>query len=119
MGPENKIDLGDCTLCLNGEPIAWGQGELPEITVPKEVREPASGLPFEYMECTLYFKIPKRWRCKSRKRFIKLMMSEGISRNNAERIVDFTRGLMSYREAWSNYLLHRAWKVQEYDNRID
>ena len=96
-----------------------GPRELPEITVPKEVREPASGLPCEYMECTLYFKIPKRWRCKSRKRFIKLMMSEGISRNNAERIVDFTRGLMSYREAWSNYLLHRAWKVQEYDNRID
>lgn len=108
MGPENKIDLGNCTLYLNGEPIAWGQGELPEITVPEEVREPRSGLPCEYMGCTLYFKIPKRWRCKSRKRFIKLMMSEGMSRNNAEWLADFTRGLMSYKEAWGNYLLHGA-----------
>ena len=104
MGPENKIELGDCTLYLNGEPIAWGQGELPEITVPEEVREPRSGLPCEYMGCTLYFKIPKRWRCKSRKRFIKLMMSEGISRNYAERLADLVRGWMPYREAWREYL---------------
>lgn len=107
MGPENKIELGDCTLYLNGEPIAWGQGELPEIIVPDEVLEPRNGLPCEYMECTLYFKIPKRWRCRGRKRFIKLMMSEGISRNCAEWLADFVRGMMSYGEAWGNYLLHK------------
>lgn len=108
MGPENKTDLDNRTLYLNGEPIAWGQGELPEITVPEEVREPRSGLPCEYMGCTLYFKIPKRWRCRSRKRFIKLMMSERVSRNYAEWLADFTRGLMSYKKAWGNYLLHKA-----------
>lgn len=108
MGPENKVDLDNYTLYLNGEPIAWGQGELPEITVPEEVREPRNGLPCEYMEYTLYFKIPKRWRCRSRKRFIKLMMSEGVSRNNAEWLADFTRKMMSYEEAWGNYLLRKA-----------
>ena len=105
MGPENKTDLGNCTLYLNGEPIAWGQGELPEITVPEEVREPQKSIGMcERMKFTLTIKMPKRWRCRSRKRFIKLVMSEGIGRNYAERLADFVRGWMPYREAWREYL---------------
>ena len=119
MGPENKFNPNDFTLFLGDTPIARGEIQLAEITVPADTPKPETILPLQQMEFTVYFKVQKRRSCKSRKRFIKLMMSEGISRNNAERIVDFTRGLMSYREAWSNYLLHRAWKVQEYDNRID
>lgn len=107
MGPENKTDLGGCTLRQNGEPIAWGRRELPEITVPEEVLKPGNGLPREYMECTLYFKIPKRWQCRNRKRFIKLMMSEGIRRNDAEWMADFARKMMPYRKAWGNYILYK------------
>ena len=105
MGPENKDDLDNCALFLNGEQIAWGKFELPEITVPDEVFEPPKSM--EACQCeefTLTFKTPRRWRCRSRKRFIKLMMSEGISRNYAERLADFVRGWMPYREAWREYL---------------
>lgn len=54
----------------------------------------------------------KRWHCRSRKRYIKLMMSEGISRNYAERLADFTRTLMPYGEAWRNYLLQKPWQAR-------
>ena len=105
MGPENKVDLHNCALLLNGEQIAWGKFELPEIAVQDEVIEPPKGIEAcQCVEFTLTFKIPKRWRCQSRKRFIKLMMSEGIGRNYAERLADFVRGWMPYGEAWRNYL---------------
>ena len=78
MGPESKNE--DYTLCLDGMPIAWRE-PLPEITVREEgVAELAGGLVCEPVEFTAHFKTPKRWRCGSRKRFIKLLMSEGISR---------------------------------------
>lgn len=97
MGPENMVDLGNCTLYLNGEPIAWGQGELPEITVPDEMFEPPKGIGVcQCVEFTLTIKTPKRWRCRNRKRFIKLMMSEGISWNYAERLADSVRGWMPF-----------------------
>ena len=105
MGPENKVDLDNCALFLNGEPIAWGKFELPEITVPDEVFEPPKGIDVcQCVEFTLTIEMPRRWRCRSRKRFIKLMMSEGVSRNNAEWLADFVRGWMPYGEAWRNYL---------------
>ena len=104
MGPENKVDMDRYTLLLDGEPIEWRQLGLPEITVPPEMLEPVKGLAFQYVEFKMYFKTPKRWRCRSRKRFIKLMMSEGISRNYAERLADLVRGWMPYREAWREYL---------------
>ena len=105
MGPENKVDLDNCALFLNGEPIAWGKFELPEITVPDEVFEPPKSMEAcQCVEFTLTFKTPRRWRCRSRKRFIKLMMSEGIGRNCAGRLADFVRGWMPYGEAWRNYL---------------
>lgn len=102
MGPESKNE--DYTLCLDGMPIAWRE-PLPEITVREEgVAELAGGLVCEPVEFTAHFKTPKRWRCKNRKRFIKLMMSEGISRNYAERLADFVRGWMPYGKAWREYL---------------
>ena len=102
MGPESKNE--DYTLCLDGMPIAWRE-PLPEITVREEgVAELAGGRVCEPVEFTAHFKTPKRWRCKNRKRFIKLMMSEGISRNYAERLADFVRGWMPYGKAWREYL---------------
>lgn len=105
MGQESTNDY---TLFLGDEPIARGQIQLQEITLPPEMLEPVKELPpCQWMGFTLYFKLPKRWRCGSRKRYIKLMMSEGLSRNYAERLAYFVRMVMPYREAWRNHLLHK------------
>ncbi len=64
MGPENKVDMDNCALFLNGEPIAWGKFELPEITAPDEVFEPPKGIKVcQCVEFTLTFKTQRRWRC--------------------------------------------------------
>lgn len=110
MGTENKFNPNNFTLFLGDTPIARGEIQLPEITLPPEMFEPVRELTYQCEEAcqwvgfTLEIKIPKRWRCRSRKRFIKLIMSEGISRNYAERLADFVRGWMPYREAWREYL---------------
>lgn len=107
MGPENRIDLTGCRLYLNGEPVTMGQ--LPEITLATDAPEPA-GMISKMEQITMTFKTPKRWRCRSRKRFIKLVMSEGVSRNYAEWLAYFTRKWLqvSYGEAWRNNLW-RGW----------
>lgn len=112
MGTESEKSY---TVYLNGEPIAVTR-TLPEITVREEgVAESAGVLSCEPIEITGYFKTPKHWRCRSRKRFIKLVMSEGISRNWAEWLADFARALMPYREAWRNVL----WRIWTFENRVD
>ena len=104
MGPENGFDLNDVTLYLGDTPIARGEIQLAEITVPADTPKPETILPLQQMEFTVYFKVQKRRSCKSRKRFIKLMMSEGISRNYAERLADFVRGRMPYGKVWRKYI---------------
>lgn len=103
MGPENRFDPNSFTLFLGDTPIARGEIKLAEITVPPEMMEPTKELPYQCVGFTLTLKTPKRWRCRGRKRFIKLMMSEGISRNYAERLADFVRGWMPYGRAWREY----------------
>ena len=66
----------------------------------------------EKMRVTISVKPGKHWRCRSRKRFIKLMMSEGIDRNHARWLADFMRGWMPYGEAWRAYRLSRWWVVR-------
>ena len=104
MGPENGFDLNDVTLYLGDTPIARGEIRLAEITLPPDALKLESVLPLQEVEFAFTIKAPKRWRCKNRKRFIKLMMSEGISRNYAERLADFVRGWMPYGKAWREYL---------------
>ena len=120
MGPENGFDPNNYTLYLGDTPIARGEIELVEITVPVDAPKPERILQLQQVEFTVHFKTPKRWRCRGRKRFIKLMMSEGISRNNAERMADFMRGWIPYGEAWRNYLFTGpVERVMRYDRRPD
>ena len=100
----SQCNPNDFTLFLGDTPIARGEIQLAEITVPADTPKPETILPLQQMEFTVYFKVQKRRSCKSRKRFIKLMMSEGISRNYAERLADFVRGWMPYGKAWRKYL---------------
>lgn len=112
MWPENESVLMDGTLYLDGEPIATGTiKQLPEITVAADAPEPDMHLADLSLEITGYFKTPKRWRCRGRKRFIKLMMSEGISRNGAVWLADFIRKMMPYGEAWRQYVLLNTWII--------
>ena len=110
IGPENGFDPNGYTVYLADTPIARGEIKLKEITIPVEMFEPVRGLvcqcedACQWMGFTLKIEVPKRWRCRSRKRFIKLMMSEGISRNYAERLADIVRGWMPYGKAWREYL---------------
>ena len=104
MGPENGFDLNDVTLYLGDTPIARGEIRMAEITLPPDALKLESVLPLQEVEFAFTIKAPKRWRCKNRKRFIKLMMSEGISRNYAERLADFVRGRMPYGKVWRKYI---------------
>lgn len=110
MGPENKIDFSGCTLYLDGEPMEQ-IGTLPEITLNENAQALKITLG-KTQTITMEIKMPKRWRCRSRKRFIKLMMSEGINRNYAEWLADFVRELMPYGEAWRQYFLLNFWIIK-------
>ena len=110
MGPESKDDY---TLYLDGVPIARGEIRLPEITVREEgVAELAGALVCEPVEFTAHFKTPKRWRCGSRKRFIKLLMSKGICRNQAGSVAKVARiAGVPYRELWRDYFFWGGGKL--------
>ena len=102
MGPENESVLTGYTVYSDGEPVKMGQ--LQEITLLEEAVAEAENFLAKIPEITVYLKTPKRWRCRSRKRFIKLVMSEGVSRNKAEWLERAVRMMrMSYNEAWLNY----------------
>ena len=114
MGPESKNE--DYTLCLDGMPIAWRE-PLPEITVREEgVAELAGGLVCEPVEFTAHFKTPKRWRCGSRKRFIKLLVRRNQPKPGRE------RGKSSENRGsaiWGTVAGLLLLGVSAYDNRLD
>lgn len=103
MGPE---DTNDYTLFMDGVLIAPGQIELPEITVTEDAQEPENAIMRQlgHMEFTMHLKTPKSWRCRSRKRFIKLLMSKGIGRNQAASVARAARiAGVPYGELWRSY----------------
>ena len=104
MGTENESSY---TVYLDGVPIT--PGPLPEVTVTADATEQNGPPPWWMsMQGKIKVKILKRWRCRGRKRFIKLMMSEGLSRNDAEQETDFVKAWMryagSYENVWRKYL---------------
>ncbi len=75
-----------------------------EITVSADALTPEAMSLLQPMEFTVQAKPPKNWRCRSRKRFIKLLMSKGISRNEAESVARVARiAGVTYRELWQGY----------------
>ena len=112
MAPEDKKIY---TLYLDGVEIPPEQ--IGEIKLSMQEPELESLPPCESLELTI--RTPKHCRCGSRKRFIKLMMSEGISRNYAQWLAGFARTMMPYGEAWRDYILYKYWKRCAYDNRVD
>lgn len=110
MGTESETKY---TVYLDGVQI--DPEKIVSIEAPDGPPVPDGILACQSLEITMHFKRPKRWRCGSRKRFIKLVMSEGIGRNRAEWLADFVRPLMPYREAWKIVL----WGAWIFENRVD
>ena len=114
MGPENSGAESLILYTEDGERIGPIR-DLPEVTIAAGEEIAAAMCPAmaAFQETiSISVKPGKRWRCRSRKRFIKLMMSEGISRNYAEWMAGFVRGWMPYEEAWRTYSLCRFWVVR-------
>ena len=86
-------------LCYEQDGEFYEIGELPEIETFVEGKKDL-GRAYE-VSCTFHTKIPKHLRCKSRKRYIKLLMSKGESREMAVFLADFVRDCgYSYADAW-------------------
>ncbi len=87
----------------DGEKIGKIQ-DLAEVTVSagKEIASAMCPAMVEFHRTTA--RLAKNWRCKSRKRFIKLLMSKGISRNEAESVAKVARiAGVPYGELWRCY----------------
>ena len=99
MGPENKNEY---TVYWGGVPLA--PGIIHTITVSEDALTPEAMSLLEPMAFTIHIKTPKRWRCRGRKRFIKLLMSKGISRNQARSVAGVARiAGVPYGELWRSY----------------
>jgi len=104
MGPENS-KAGDLDLYTSDGEKIWKIQDFSEVTVPSG-KEAASAIsrvmaPFSM---TISVKPARDWRCRSRKRFIKLLMSKGISRKYAEKVARVARiAGVSYRELWQSW----------------
>lgn len=99
MGPQSE---NSGTLYWDGVPLMTG--EIQEITTPADSQE--QDLPRRFdtgMVLTFTMRTPKNWRCRGRKRFIKLLMSKGISRNQAGSVARVARiAGVPYGELWRN-----------------
>lgn len=105
MGPEGK-DKHVCYIMHGGKPVAQFEsiadtGEL-EITLTDDRDAgPLIMGAIEPLAFEMKIGLPKEWRCTNRKRFIKLLMSYGGSRNAAVRMasaVPAMKGQRSYQQ---------------------
>lgn len=130
MGPDDETPMPgryEVIDAQTGESLGWhelGEGEyLPELTfaepVPAEDNEAGT---YEFRgwllsnqiapsTLTATLTIPKRHRCKTRKRFIKLLMADGISRNSANELAWLVRHF--YRSYWDAYLDHKLFGLKK------
>lgn len=80
---------------------------LPEVTIAtgKEIAAAMRPAIAAFKEAiSISVKPGKHWRCRNRKRFIKLLMSKGISRNQAEGVARVARiAGVQYGKLWQGY----------------
>lgn len=93
----------NCYLMLDGEPVAGFKtisGAL-EITLEEVEAESLIMGTIGPLAFKMNIKMPKEWHCGSKKRFIKLLMSYGCSRNDARELASIAQapvGPKSYQE---------------------
>ncbi len=104
MGPENGEAESLVLYTEDGVKIGKIQ-DLPKVTVQagKEIAPTMCPAMVE-LHGRLTARPAKNWRCRSRKRFIKLVMSKGYSRNYAVRFAERTRRVgISYQGVWQTW----------------
>ena len=113
-----QVNLEKCWISVDGEPaVEWHgiQTVESEIDAQLKIGEQVNmGLAAGINDCSFDFKWPKYFRCKNRKRFIKLLMSIGLDRNTAVIFAD-TMSMMnefvgfkhSYQEWWWHCICNR------------
>ena len=122
MGPEGQIAHA-CYIMQNGEPVARLEANnIGELTITLEGECENTGAliagAIGSMAFEMAVKRPKEWCCGSRKRFVKLLMSYGCSRNDANEmatIVPASMGPQSYQELFFDAMARFA----EYATRKD
>lgn len=105
MGPESQTDH-ICYIMQNGEPVARFEANntgVLTITLEGECANTLALVAGAIGPTALKMGVglPKEWRCGTRKRFVKLLMSYGCSRNDANEtaaIVSIPVGPQSYQE---------------------
>ncbi len=107
MGPENGEAESLVLYTADGQRIGTIRDlrDLPEVTVQagKEIA-PAMCPAMAELHGTLTARLVKNWCCRSRKRFIKLLMSKGIRRNEAASVAKVARiAGVPYGELWQGY----------------
>ena len=112
LGPENATP-GVISIMYNGEPLAIPPGgNLPEITLSENEGAADTPLAGNSLSFTMELKIRKEWRCHSRKRFIKILMGKGFTRNQAAEIAEAVTWPhrynlpRKYRPTYQGYLLN-------------
>lgn len=90
MGPhDSSTDLQNVQLFTEDGTLVAGftpDGDITEVyCLPNGGKDMIAGM-WGPITFSVTVSIPKAWRCGSRKRFIKLLMSYGYSRNNAAKI---------------------------------
>jgi len=106
MGPEDSEVEGLVLYTVDGEKIGKIQN-LAEVTVSagKEIAS-VMGPAMAGLSMTISVKPAKGWRCRSRKRFIKLLMSKGYSRNYAVRFAARARRVgIPYQDIWRTWFI--------------
>lgn len=97
MGPENS-EKYTAVMMVDGKPVKIKPGIFHEIRYTSN--EPCSDLLLPENEITIRMKMPKNYRCKSKKRFVKLLMSRGIQRNDAKKIAQTIVWVNSQKPSW-------------------
>lgn len=97
MGPENSEKF-TAVMMVDGKPVKIKPGVFHEIRCTSN--EPCSNLLLSQNEITIRMKMPKNYRCKSKKRFVKLLMSREIQRNDAKKIAQTTVWMNSQKPSW-------------------
>lgn len=90
-------DVGYTPVWTIDKPVSCNLVETREVNI----EQPWHG--WEEANCSIEMNFPKHLRCKSRKRFIKLIMSLGIQRNTANFLAnDVAISDTSYGDFWIN-----------------
>lgn len=89
MGPENSGEPTKLYMMVDGEPVEIRPGAFSaKITYAEEAVD-CEPLEMREREFTIRIDYPKALRCRNRKRFVKLLMARGHSRNEAKKAANY------------------------------